>query len=35
VIDGWIGHETEDMRKRYQHLFPKEKQDALRRVFGG
>jgi integrase len=35
VIDGWLGHQTEDMRKRYRHLFPKEKQDALRRVFGG
>lgn len=34
VIDGWLGHQTADMRKRYRHLFPQEKQDALRRVFG-
>jgi integrase len=34
VINGWLGHQTEDMRKRYRHLFPQEKEDAIRRVFG-
>jgi integrase len=34
VIDGWLGHQTPEMRRRYRHLFPRERQDALRRVFG-
>jgi integrase len=34
VIDAWLGHQTEEMRKRYRHLFPEEKQDAIKRVFG-
>lgn len=34
VIDGWLGHQTEEMRRRYRHLFPQETQDAMQRVFG-
>jgi integrase len=34
VIDGWIGHQTAEMRKRYRHLLPKEKEDAISKVFG-
>jgi integrase len=34
VIDGWLGHQTQEMRERYRHLFLQEKQDALARVFG-
>ena len=33
-IDGMIGHETEAMRRRYRHLFPKDGQDAIRQLFG-
>jgi integrase len=33
VIDGWMGHQTQEMRLRDQHLFP-EQQQALRSVFG-
>jgi integrase len=34
VIDRWLGHQTEEMRKRYRHLLPKEKQEAISKVFG-
>ena len=29
VIDEWMGHQTEAMRKRYRHLFPKSRQSAI------
>ena len=29
VIDALMGHQTEEMRKRYQHLFPKSKRRAI------
>lgn len=32
-IDLWMGHQTEEMRRRYQHLFPEDQRDALRSVF--
>lgn len=35
MIDAWTGHQTEDMRKRYRHLFPNVQQMALQSVFGG
>ncbi len=25
IIDEWMGHQTEVMRKRYRHLFPKDR----------
>lgn len=34
VIDRWLGHQTEEMRLRYQHLFPDQQQEAIRSVFG-
>lgn len=30
IIDQWMGHQTEEMRKRYQHLFPNNLADAIR-----
>nr|UXE44384.1 tyrosine recombinase XerC [uncultured bacterium] len=29
LIDSWMGHQTEEMRKRYRHFFPAEKQRAI------
>lgn len=34
VIDSCMGHQTEEMRKRYRHLFPQEREKAVRSVFG-
>jgi len=34
MIDAWVGHQTEDMRKRYRHLFPHRQKVELERVFG-
>lgn len=34
LIDAWMGHQTEEMRKRYRHLFPDQQQAALASVFG-
>jgi len=34
MIDKWMGHTTEEMRKRYQHLFPDDQHKALALVFG-
>jgi integrase len=34
VIDEWMGHQTEEMRKRYRHLFPEQQRQAIRLVFG-
>lgn len=35
VIDGWMGHQTEEMQKRYRHLFPEQQRAAILCVFGG
>lgn len=29
VIDEWMGHQTEAMRKKYRHLFPKTRRSAI------
>ena len=29
VIDEWMGHQTEAMRRRYRHLFPKNRRSAI------
>ncbi len=29
IIDRWLGHQTAEMRDRYRHLFPDEKQRAM------
>jgi site-specific recombinase XerD len=34
IIDAWMGHQTEAMRRRYSHLFPEQQQAAIRAVFG-
>ena len=34
VIDEFMGHTTEEMRRRYRHLFPEHKKQALALVFG-
>ncbi len=34
LIDGIVGHETEAMQRRYRHLFPRDKQDVIKRLFG-
>lgn len=33
VIDEFMGHQTEDMRRRYRHLFPDPQQRAIELVF--
>jgi integrase len=35
TIDATVGHQTEEMRRRYRHLFPKQQREALAAVFGG
>lgn len=34
LIDEFVGHTTEEMRRRYRHLFPDIKQSAIETVFG-
>jgi integrase len=34
LIDRWLGHTTEEMRRRYQHLIPNQEQEAIGMVFG-
>jgi integrase len=34
LIDAWVGHTTEDMRRRYRHLLPDHSARAIRAVFG-
>jgi integrase len=29
IIDHFMGHQAEEMRRRYQHLFPEEERKAL------
>lgn len=35
LIDEMVGHQTEEQRRRYRHLTPQAKDEALRSVFGG
>ena len=32
IIDHFMGHQTEEMRRRYQHLFPSEKRRAIDQI---
>ncbi|MEO2012655.1 MAG: tyrosine-type recombinase/integrase [Pirellulaceae bacterium] len=32
IIDGYMGHTTEAMRRRYRHLFPESRQHAIRQL---
>lgn len=34
MIDEWVGHTTEAMRRRYRHLFPDSQAASLASVFG-
>jgi integrase len=34
-IEGLTGHQTEEMRRRYRHLSPEQRENAIIRVFGG
>lgn len=33
MIDEWMGHQTEEMRRRYRHLAPSQQQTAIDAVF--
>lgn len=33
VINAWVGHQTEEMVKRYRHLIPNQQQEAIAKVF--
>lgn len=33
LIDSWVGHTTESMRRRYRHLFPSHEIESLASVF--
>ena len=32
-LDAWLGHQTEAMRERYRHLYPRDQQAAIRLAF--
>ena len=34
IIDEWVGHQTDEQRRRYRHLYPSVQQAAIRSVFG-
>jgi integrase len=34
LMDEWVGHSTEQQRKRYRHLYPSVQAEALKSVFG-
>jgi integrase len=34
LIDEWLGHTTEEMRRRYRYLIPSSERQAIRSVFG-
>jgi integrase len=34
IIDDMVGHQTDEQRRRYRHLYPDVTQDAIRSVFG-
>jgi integrase len=34
LIDTWVGHTTDEQRRRYTHLYPAVEQQAIRSVFG-
>lgn len=33
LINAWMGHQTAEQQRRYQHLFPQKQQDAIREAF--
>jgi integrase len=34
IIDEFMGHQTEEMRRRYRHLFPGQRRAAIESAFG-
>lgn len=34
IIDEWVGHQTDEQRRRYRHLYPSVQREAMRSVFG-
>jgi integrase len=34
MINAWVGHQTEDMVRRYRHLIPNQEREAIQSVFG-
>jgi integrase len=34
IIDDFVGHQTEEQRRRYRHLYPSTTHEAIRTVFG-
>ena len=34
TINAWMGHQTEEMVRRYRHLIPDQQHHAIRAVFG-
>ena len=34
LINGWVGHQTPEMVKRYRHLIPSQQRQAIAEVFG-
>lgn len=34
IINAWVGHQTEDMVRRYRHLIPNQQHEAIQKVFG-
>jgi len=33
IINDWVGHQTDEMVRRYRHLFPSHQQEAIAKVF--
>ena len=33
IINDWVGHQTEEMVRRYRHLFPNTQREAIKLVF--
>ena len=33
IIDAWLGHQTEEMRRRYRHLYPEQTKAAMATIF--
>ena len=33
IIDTWLGHQTEEMRRRYRHLYPEQAKSAMANLF--
>jgi integrase len=33
IINDWVGHQTDEMVRRYRHLFPSRQQEAIAKVF--